>query len=109
MPLNSLTLSNINQPLPGSGATIGVSPQGAENDNNGNTQMSDSYENENNSLMLDAEKRKTSLTPWWKQFPKKTKNKNKEILNKLNKITEALPEWPWINAASKQGKCTVAS
>ena len=106
VPLNSLTLSRLNQLKPGNGAADGGSqPTSSEEP----LQDQKKTPNENNDVknLSNAKKSNNSILPWWKQFPKKTKNKNKQILNELNKITEALPEWPWVNSLSKQSKLVI--
>ena len=102
--MNSLTLSRINRLKPGNGDIIRESHQGAKSDH-----KSDVVKNNinDNVLVSKTENNKGSYVPWWRQFPKKTKNKNAEILNELNKITDTLPDWPWINAASKTGSYTI--
>ena len=106
VPLNSLTLSRLNQLKPGNGAADGGSQPTSSED-----PLKDQKKtpNENNDVKnsSNAKKSNNSILPWWKQFPKKTKNKNKQILNELNKITEALPEWPWVNSLSKQSKLVI--
>ena len=104
VPLNSLTLSRINQLKPGNSSPLREAqhdtkldhqiPPKEDNDNNDENELSSQNSGNTNN----------SHVPWWKQFPKKTKNKNKQILNELNKITESLPEWPWVNSISKNSK-----
>ena len=103
VPLNSLTLSRLSQLKPGNGAAVGGSHYNSSTDPKKDQKKP---HNENNGLknLSNEKKSKNSLVPWWKQFPKKTKNKNKQILNELNKITDTLPEWPWMNSLSKSSK-----
>ena len=104
VPLNSLTLSRINQLKPGNSDSLRVAQHDTKLDN----QIAPQADNDNNDEKDHSSKSSgntnTSHLPWWKQFPKKTKNKNKQILNKLNEITENLPEWPWVNSVSKNSK-----
>ena len=103
VPLNSLTLSRINQLKPGNGGIDGGSQYNSNTDPLNDGKKNPNENNEGNNASNNGDK-KNSILPWWKQFPKKTKNKNKQILSELNKITEALPEWPWVNSLSKLSK-----
>ena len=103
VPLNSLTLSRINQLKPGNGGIDGGSQHNSNTDPLNDGKKNPNENNEGNDVSNNGDK-KNSILPWWKQFPKKTKNKNKQILSELNKITEALPEWPWVNSLSKLSK-----
>ena len=103
VPLNSLTLSRISQLKPGNGATVGGSQSNSSTDHK-KDQAKTPNEDSDIKNTPNMKGNKNSLVPWWKQFPKKTKNKNKQILNELNKITDSLPEWPWMNSLSKSSK-----
>ena len=100
VPLNSLTLSKITQLKPGNSVINREAQHASKLDH----QDAPDDDNDNKDKNIVLSKQGYTTKPWWKQFPKKTKNKNAQILSELDKITETLPEWPWVNAISKRNK-----
>ena len=105
VPLNSLTLSKLG--LSKTGNDIRSPGTSSQDSLKQDTKYNTSSNAENATVQLSGSgNKKPSYTPWWKQFPQKTKNKNAAILNKLNQLKETVPEWPWMNAAAvKTCKC----
>ena len=94
VPLNSLTLSRINQIKTGNSGGSREPSQGSKL-HHPNAPNDDAHNNDESTA---SGVNNIQRLPWWKQFPAKTKNKNAQILEELNKITEELPEWPWVGA-----------
>ena len=40
---------------------------------------------------------------WWEALPAKRKDKNKIILEELDKLRESVPDWPWLGNHSLTG------